>query len=268
VAEAAPPLTAPGALFVPEGDAWRPGPLARGPWDPGALHGGPPAALLARALERLPAPGPVHVARVTVELLRPVPFAPLAIAAEVVRLGRSVQLCAATLQAGGRELARASAVRIRRADAPVTAPAAPDPPPGPPAAGRWHPLPPGIPSDTFGGDAVEARWLQGDWGVGPGMVWMRLRVPLVPGESPTPLQRALATADFGNGVSAALPWRSHLFINPDLTVYLERPPAGEWVGLAAVTRVEPEGVGVAESVLYDERGRIGRALQALYVAAR
>ena len=29
--------------------------LARGPWDPGAQHGGAPAALLMRAFEQLPA---------------------------------------------------------------------------------------------------------------------------------------------------------------------------------------------------------------------
>ena len=35
------------ALFEPDGDRFVPGVLTRGPWSPGAQHGGPPAALLA-----------------------------------------------------------------------------------------------------------------------------------------------------------------------------------------------------------------------------
>ena len=91
---------------------------------------------------------------------------------------------------------------------------------------------------------------------------------MVAGEEPSALQRALAAADFGNGVSAALDWSAWAFINPDLTVYLEREPVGPWVGLDAQTRVGPDGIAVAESVLHDERGRIGRAVQALLVEPR
>jgi acyl-Coa thioesterase superfamily protein len=121
---------------------------------------------------------------------------------------------------------------------------------------------------TFGGGAVEHRWVSGDWRPGPAVVWMRLRVPLVSGETPSPLVRVLAAADFGNGVGAALDWDRHVFVNPDLTVYLERPAAGEWVCLEASTRVPVPGTGVAESVLFDVRGRVGRAIQALYVDVR
>ena len=96
-------------------------------------------------------------------------------------------------------------------------------------------------------------------------MWFRLRVPVVAGEEPTPLQRVAAAADFGNGVSAALERGRYLFINPDLTITLHRPPAGEWVGLDAVTHAEAHGVGLAESALYDEHGRIGRSVQTLLV---
>ena len=88
-----------------------------------------------------------------------------------------------------------------------------------------------------------------------------MRQPLVAGEEPTPLQRALVAADVGNGVSAVLDCRRYLFINVDLTVHLERMPEGEWVCVDAVTLPQPSGIGTAESVLSDERGRIGRAVQ-------
>jgi hypothetical protein len=103
---------------------------------------------------------------------------------------------------------------------------------------------------------------------GPATVWLRMRQPLVAGEEPTPLQRVLVTADVGNGVSAALDYRRYLFINVDLTVHLERMPAGEWICVDAVTLPQPNGVGTAESVLSDGTGRIGRALQTLLVSER
>jgi hypothetical protein len=262
-------VTDPTALFEPRGETWEPTRLSIGPWDPAALHGGPSAALLGRALEALPPAGPMVFTRVTVELLRPVPRAPLTVGAEVLRDGRRIQLVVARVRADGVELCRATGWRVRRAPDPVADDAPPDPPPGAPEDGEDRGLPAPIAGlVTFGSHGVEARWVRGDWGLGPGTVWMRLAVPVVPGEEPTPLQRALALGDFGNGLSAAVPWTTHVFVNTDLTVYLEREPEGEWVALDAVTRVDPAGAGVAESVLSDTRGRVGRALQALYVDRR
>ena len=103
---------------------------------------------------------------------------------------------------------------------------------------------------------------------GPATVWMRMRQPLVDAEPPSPLQRVLAAADSGNGVSATLDWRRFLFINVDLSVHLERMPTGDWVCLDAVTLPQPSGVGTADTALFDERGRIGRALQTLLIAER
>ena len=96
-------------------------------------------------------------------------------------------------------------------------------------------------------------------------MWFRLRVPVVGGEEPSPLQRVLVAADFGNGISSVLDYERFVFINPDLTIYLHRLPIGEWVCLEAVSRVEPQGIGLAESRLWDERGLIGRSLQSLLV---
>jgi Thioesterase-like superfamily len=101
---------------------------------------------------------------------------------------------------------------------------------------------------------------------GPATVWMRPRVALVEGEEFTPLQRVMVAADGGNGVSAPLDWSGFIFINTDLSVHLLRPPVGEWVCLDAVTHVD--GIGMTDTALWDERGRIGRAAQTLLVRAR
>jgi hypothetical protein len=258
----------PDALFRPDGDRFVPHPLTRGPWSRDAMHGGPVAALLARAAERAEAPGPMHPARLSVELMRPVPLVPLAAHVRIVRPGRKVQWIEVRLDAGGAEVARAMLLRIRAAEIPWPARTAggdvrlpfEGPERGATVKAPWAE----DEAAAYHSRATEHRVVRGAWGqIGPTTDWIRLRHPLVPDEEPSPLQRVAAVADFGNGISSALPYESHRFINPDLTVTLHRLPATEWIGLDAVTFPERHGVGVAESVLYDERGRIGHAAQTL-----
>jgi Thioesterase-like superfamily len=258
------------AVYEPAGpDRFVPSELARGPWDPGAQHGGAPAALLARAFERVDGETPMAIVRITYEFLRPIPLAPLDVRTQTTRPGRRVQLLAASLLAGEQEVARATALRIRAEDVPAPAPAA-----RAPARGPQDSAPIDMPAfergpAMFARDAMEIRFAAGAFAeVGPAFAWFRLRVPLVAGEQPSPLQRLAAAGDFGNGIASAVPWSSHVFINPDLTLYVERAPAGDWIGLDAETRLGAAGAGVSDSALYDERGRVGRAQQALYVAAR
>jgi hypothetical protein len=259
------------AVFTLDGDRFVPSELARGPWDPNAQHGGAAAAILGRAIERFQPELGLAIARITFELLRPVPMAPLTIATEMVRPGKRVQLVAASLLAGDTEVVRATA--LRTAPVPTEIPDGVDPPdtppsdPGvaPPAERSIAQERPANFSDAF--DLLLARGAP--FGTpGPSTMWFRIRVPVVAGEQPSPLQRALVAADYGNGISGAIDYERFVFINPDLTVYLRREPVGEWVGLDAATWLQRDGGGYAESALYDERGRIGRAVQALYVAAR
>lgn len=261
------PIDRSDALFVPDGARLVPTDLARGPWSPDALHGGPVAALAARAAEQFDPDGGLQLARITLELLRPVPVAPLAVTASLLRPGRKVQLVDVAIESGGLEVARARALRIRldpdgRRVVPT---AAEDPAPAPPDAGV--PTPPLTDRYTaFHNRGMEIRFVTGRFdALGPATVWFRLRCPVVAGEEPSPWQRAAAAADFGNGVSAELDFTSNVFINPDLTVSLHRPPVGEWVCLEARTRFGTPGIGVAESAMWDVDGRIGRAVQNLLV---
>ena len=142
------------------------------------------------------------------------------------------------------------------------------PVPPPPASGRA--MAPLFRTDrSFASEGVDLRFVAGAFErVGPSEVWVRLAVPVVPGEEPTPLQRAAAAADFINGVSAVLPFERYVFINPDLTVHVEREPIGEWVGLRAATELSTPGVGVAHATLFDKSGSFGRAEQSLVVFPR
>lgn len=257
----------PDAVFTAEDGSFIASELARGPWSPDAQHGGAPAALLMRAFEQLPGGESLLLSRVTYELLRPVPIGRFEIRAEVARAGRRVQLLEASLWTDdGLEVVRARALRLQAADAETKQ--EPSPPPPGPERGRPNDFRSGG-VRMFASDAMELRFVEGKfYEPGPSTAWFRLRVELVAGERPSPLQSLAAAGDFGNGIASAVPWEGHAFINPDLTLYLERQPVGEWICLEAVTRVPRAGIGVAESVLYDERGRVGRAIQALLVTRR
>jgi hypothetical protein len=253
------------SFYEPLGDGrFRATSHTSGPWDPQFQHAGPPAALLGRALERCEPRDGFVLARCTYEILRPVPVAEVAVSVRVARPGRSVELLEGELTAGGEPVVMVRAWRVLRAAAPAIA----HDPPLPPRPAEATPPPPAL--DDFGyGHAVELRFAAGGWNEpGPATVWTRLRVPLVPGEEPTGLQRVLAVADSGNGVSAALPFGSWLFINPELTVHLRREPRGEWICLDAETTIAAGGAGLARSTLSDDDGVVAYGAQSLLVAPR
>lgn len=268
----------PEAIYLPETtsadgvERVLPTDLARGPWDPDAQHGGPPAALLARCIERHEPEETLFVSRVAVELLRPVPISLLTLTTRTIRPGKRVQLVETVMRAGEVEIARATGLRTRVTpleETPAT-PAISLPAPAESLASM--PAFPSMPGQGFITHAVELRPISmGAMGGGPpaqGMVWFRARVPLVAGEELTPTARVLMAADAQGGMSAVLDFTRYTFINPDLTVYLHRAPAGEWIGVECQSWVEPSGSGMAESVLHDAQGRIGRGAQALSIALR
>jgi hypothetical protein len=268
------------SIFRAAGERFVASELAAGPWDPGALHGGAPAALLASAFERVPGDAQLRFARLRFELLRPVPFEPLRVSTRVVRDGRRVQELYGELHAGEQLVCRAAALRVRAVPDDLPDPAGGD---GAAAAGAGsdsaampgpdagEPYRFGLDESerpSFAASSMEMRWLDDPTQLGPARVWMRLRHPLVDAAPASPLARLAATADFGNGVSAALPFERFLFINADLSIHLQREPAGEWIGLDARTLLHPGGAGLAESVLHDLDGPLGRAFQTLVVQPR
>jgi Thioesterase-like superfamily len=171
----------------------------------------------------------------------------------------------AVVESGGVEVAWARALRIRVADRDPMVPTLEEEGPPPPEMGVSTPHS-FEEYRAFHNQGMEVRFVRGRFDqLGPSTAWFRLRCPVVAGEEPSPFQRAAAAGDFGNGISAELDFASHVFINPDLTLSLHRPPIGEWVGLDARTRFGSPGIGSAESVLWDVHGRIGRSIQSLLV---
>lgn len=237
-----------------------------GPWDRGFQHGGPPAALLARAIEATSPSWPATVARMSVDILGPIPVSDVLVRSRLLRPGRSVELIEAELDAFGRTVMRAQAWRIRQFDLqlPPTDQAL-DPVPN--FTATESPLWPGQEGGYL--QAIDWRHVAGSWtGLGPATVWARMRYLLLPDEEPTGLQRVMVIADSGNGVSSVLPLDRWLFINTDLTVHLEAIPSGEWICLDARTRIDRLGFGLAISKLFDQGRLVGHGAQSLYVATR
>lgn len=245
--------------------------LTRGPWHPDHQHAGPPIALVCRAVEAAAREhGLTHIARLTANLLRPVPIKELSITVAPVYVGRNAAHFAAQLVAEGKEVGVFTALAQRESDFTV------------PEGTSGHPLPtlPVPPADAkpahfpFHGrhvgysDLMETRTIRGEIFSGPCAIWFRMRHPLVEGETPSAYQRVAVAADSGNGISAVLDYQHYSFVNSDLTINLLRPPVGEWIGLDARTHLGSNGCGLAESALFDVHGLIGRATQSLAVRAR
>ena len=252
-------------LFEPSGTTtYTPTVFTRGPWDPTMLHGGPVAALFAEVLQGI-APSESHPVRLTVDLVRPVPLAPLDMSTEVVRTGRRLQVVAGELRAAGKVVARATLALV--APAPFDA-SRYNPPLTPPEDGPDDDVDPGwrppAGAESFVGGAMEFRFAP-PIGLGHGVGWLRLRRAVVPGLAISPLARAAAAADVGNAVSArrdpGLPRVS--FVNADLSLSLSRLPEGEWIRLESFARWEGTGIGWVRSNMSDRGGEVGAVSNAL-----
>jgi hypothetical protein len=242
--------------------------FAGGPWDPKLQHGAAPSSLICWAVERLPAPVPMRVARLTVDLMRPVPVAPLTLDVEVLREGKKIQLVAVGLLANGTEVVRATALRIRREPQALPSDAfCPAHEMRQPETLR-DPMTRGMARTPFL-SGISMRIARGSFKLpGPAAVWYRAERPVVSGAALSPLMRAAIAADFCNGTSSVLDFRNWTFINGDLTLSLAREPVGEWILLDAETWAGPDSIGLASARLADRDGYFGRAVQSLLFEKR
>lgn len=255
------------AFYEREGDVHRATEHTRGPWSPHHQHGGPPSALLAGALEEHAGGEDVRVARFTMVFHKPIGIDRFRVAAETTREGKKVRVARAYLVAAKDDKIVASAealfVRRDRSVAPESSVAAP---PDPSTCAPYE-------FSFFGSElgyhtAMEGRHVRGTFGEGHMVLWLRMRGRVVPDREPSPLQRVVAAADSGNGVSVALDLARYTFVNPDLTVVLGRELEGPWIALDARTTLGPDGIGIADTLLSDARGSIGRGAQTLIVERR
>ena len=255
------------AIFRVDGNYAITSPYAAGPWDPSMQHGSPPAALVTWAAEAIPTSVPMRIARVSVDLMRPVPVAPLTIETEILREGRKIQLCAVKLSADGVVVVGATVLKIKvqENELPPEAAILPVNLPGPEQSR--------VEAADFSSSpfvtGMSLRAARGQFGVpGPGAIWYRVDRPIVEGFAVSQAMRAMVAADFCNGTSSVLDFRQWTFLNADLTVNFARQPVGEWILLDAESWIGPGGAGLAMARLADISGYFGRAVQSLVIEKR
>jgi Acyl-CoA thioesterase C-terminal domain/Acyl-CoA thioesterase N-terminal domain len=254
-------------IFRVDGNSVVTSPDAAGPWDPRMQHGSAPAALVVGAAETLPTPVPMQIARVTIDLMRPVPVAPLSIETEILREGRKIQLSAVRLLADGLIVVAATVLKIKT-QALALPPEIADLPIELPGPDQSMVEPANFASSPFT-RCISMRAARGRFGmIGPAAIWFRVDQPLVAGSAVSQAMRAVVAADFSNGTSPAVDFREWTFINADLTVSFARQPVGEWILLDGESWIGPDGAGLAMSRLADAYGYFGRAVQSLVIEKR
>lgn len=233
--------------------------LAAGPWNPRHQNGVAIIALMTHLIEQTPTLSPMMLARLTVDIARPTPVDAFEARCVVVREGRRMQNLEVTFTAGGQLCARATALRIRLADSPVSTEALdyPAPEDTPPVAlARRDPKRAGL----------ETRILSGGLKtVGPGSGWARPAVDILPGIAATPLVAAAMAADVGSGLSSIFEHGVWSFANIDIGIHFVRPPESDWIFVQATTVSSGDGSGLVNSTLADRRGPFARAHQTLFV---
>jgi hypothetical protein len=240
------------ALFAPDSDGRLvPAKSARSPWADNMLHGRLIAALAARAAEDR-AQGFIPT-RLTVDLFRAAPLESVHVHAETMRDGGRVRVVHVLVTCGGREVARASALLLR---------------PGPEPEGRvWNPDRWSVPGPGDLRSSVEEDDELASLDIrmiSPGglsvasqkRLWVREIRPLVEGEVTSSFVRAVAAADLANPLGN-IGESGLAFINADLTVYVGRPPVGQWIGLEVAARSGSGAVATVGANLYDFQGGFG-----------
>ncbi|HXA38162.1 MAG TPA: acyl-CoA thioesterase domain-containing protein [Phenylobacterium sp.] len=242
-------------FFTIEGALYVPTPAARGPWNPNSLHGRVIAGLLGAEIERLHGSPDFIPARLTVDMYRLPDLSPVEVVTTVVRAGNRIRVVDAEFISGGVSAGRATCQLLKRTETPSGKVWKPEP---------WDaPKPADIDPPTDGRSGMGGMWatrrIAGDFGtVGQKRIWMSEVRELVGGRALTPFVRVAVSADFASPFANAGD-NGLEFINSDVTVYLHREPAGEWIGYEVVNHGATDGVAIGECFLYDEDGPIGSA---------
>jgi hypothetical protein len=262
------------SLFTRDGDSFVPTELTRGGWDDRHQHGSPPSGLLARAVEAVPTAAPMQVVRFTVDLFRPVPLIPLHTATDVIRDGRRIQVVDAALFAGGVQVGRATALKMRTTDLDLPPPVSETTarmPGGPETVERllWDPNDDHGRMVRFHLQGVEIRSFRASFAAyGPGASWFRLCQPLIEGEDVSPFVRLAAIADLSNGNAQSLDVEHWTYVNADITLYAHRLPEGEWIGMTSHADQQRSGIGVVTTTVFDTAGPVGTIGQAQLIDRR
>lgn len=231
-----------------------------GAWQPGEQHLAPAAGLVLAAVEQQ-LPSDKLVSRASFDVLGVIYSGEFDVDVRVVRPGRTIELIEASMRHGERVSIRARIWRLQRSD---TAAVAGIEWPALPARATMHELK--ISKVWAGGYIASLEAHQSaETRPGRGQTWLRSRYPLIAGEADPPVAHFAKLIDTANGLVVREDPRKTFFANVDLTVHFMRQPMGDWVGFDTRQNFGPTGLGETFSVLSDEAGPVGTAVQSLTV---
>lgn len=259
-------------MYEADGDAFVPTRSAHGYWMPNTLSGSAAASLLGHVLQRDHLPEGWVPVRLSIDMVRMPPAAPLRVDAKVLHESGRLKLVEARLMAGDTLVTLALCQIARRTtqpanpvwqSAPWPAPH-PDTLPGMRHWGRWDlraiaPEHPRFQRETpAGGDrahsnaAVLGHLAHAD----ARQAWLRTQQTIVQGEPLTPFLHLVTTADFASPLTHSSAFGID-FVNTDFTIHLHRLPRGEWLGYELAGHSSADGVAVGEAAIHDVDGPLG-----------
>ena len=239
------------SFFRREGDRYLPTEAAHGFWAPDSINGRMVVGLLGFELERLYGQPGWQPTRLTVDMYRLPRHAPVEVRTRLLRDGGRLRLAEADYICDGVPIGRASIQFLKRSQSPPDRLWSPS---------NWDAPPPHlVPPDSRESSHWERRPILGQFGsAAPARAWFRETRELVGGFPHTPFTRVAAAADVASPMSNSSP-DGIGYINSDVTLYLSRLPATEWLGMEAVNHQSSEGVAIGECWIHDEAGPIGSA---------
>jgi acyl-CoA thioesterase len=205
----------------------------------------------------------MQIARLTTDLMRPVPLTPLTPEVHIVREGKRIQVVTVSLYADGVEVTRATALRVRRTV--IEADGLPDGQ----FANSLPTEPKRVEEDFFEPEPPGCRLAQeylfegsGGYYSRPG--WMRLRVDVIAGERPRPVARLAYAADTASGVghplNVAVSW-----INADVAINVVREPVSDWLSLEGRSWIGHTGSGQVQATMSDTDGVVATVSMVRFV---
>lgn len=246
------------AFFHRNGEAFAPTPHARGPWVEDSLHGRMISGLVGHLLDTHYSDPDFNLTRMTLDYVRPTRYDDVTIKATPIREGSRTRLIAAAVYIRGEEVAQARAMFLRQGEVPEgeiwTTPSSSIPRPNE----LPSPTPEGTNSTAL---AWDSRIVSGRTeGVTERRVlWQRPLIPLVAGSETGPLALTGIVAD-GTNPQANSGARGLVYINSDLSLYMHRPPAGEWICLEVTGHQADRGIAVGTATFHDLDGPFGQAI--------
>lgn len=262
-------------FFHQDNDVFTPQAAAGSPWSETMQHGGPVNAIITMSVEAIAEDCGMNVARLTIDILKPVPMKSVKIKSRFIRKGGKMAVVDTflTLEGSDEPVASGRAVLLKAQSGqnPVFDVLAPLPESRETIAKEpWIPkematgLPPGLHNlIRFHPSTNKERpifWVNGDADMLQNRPMTSLEQCTTTADMTTVLAARMRVLQEGVASPAAM-----ALMNTNTTIHFSRLPVGEWFGFTDQFIQVSDGYGLAECAIYDEQGCIGRVVQNLIV---